>query len=356
MTALVRMVPLPIMLLFSTLLSPAAEAQDLGAEALSREEVTTHSSEAVATSALERLEAELARIGPLSGGTLGIHAVHLETGRSVGLNSDETFPMASTYKVPMAYQLLRRVDAGQVRLDSLVYLEPHHFSPGSGTLSDLFIQPGVALSVRNLLELMLLISDNTATDLVLEIAGGPEAVSTAMVDGGFAGVRVDRSTLRLIADWIGVEGVEEGPGHNLERFRELSDAISDEARTRAGEAFATDPRDTATPQSMAALLAAIWRDEGLSAESAALLRDIMDRCRTGEGRIRGLLPEFVNTANKTGTIGGSLNDVGAIELPDGGGTVVVAAFIRDSDQPNPRREAALAGAVRAIYDYFLFNP
>lgn len=128
MIAFVRMVPLPLMLLSSILIAPVANAQDIDG--------VTRTAEAAVAPGLERLEAELARISPLSGGTLGIHAVHLETGRSVGLNAHESFPMASTYKVPMAYQLLRRVDAGEIRLDSLVYLEPHHFSPGSGTLSD----------------------------------------------------------------------------------------------------------------------------------------------------------------------------------------------------------------------------
>lgn len=341
MNALVRSVLLSLTLLLVTCPPPPATAQ-----------VAT----AASVQALDRLEAELARFEPLSGGTMGIHAVHLETGRSVGLNTDEAFPMASTYKVPMAYQVLRRVDAGEVRLDSLVHLQPHHLSPGSGTLSDLFIHPGVSLSVRNLLELTLLISDNTATDLILEIAGGAEAVTQAMENAGFSGLRVDRSTLQLIADWLGVEEVERRPGFTVELFRERAEAVPEEVQARAGRAFETDLRDTATPRAMTSLLEAVWRDEGLSPESAGLLRDIMERCRTGEGRIRGLLPDFVTTANKTGTIGGTLNDVGAIELPDGGGTVVVAAFIKGSDQPNDRREAALAGAVRAIYDYFLFNP
>jgi beta-lactamase class A len=52
--------------------------------------------------------------------------------------------------------------------------------PGSGTLTDLFAQPGVALSVRNLMELMLLISDNSATDVLLRIAGGGDAVKARL--------------------------------------------------------------------------------------------------------------------------------------------------------------------------------
>lgn len=305
---------------------------------------------------LERLEAELQRIEPLTGGTLGIYAIHLETGRVVSMNGHDPFPMASTYKVPIAYQLLRRVDRGELSLDSVIHVEAHHHHPGSGTLSDLFIQPGVALSLRNLTELMLLISDNTATDLVLELAGGPEAVTATMRDAGFQDIRVDRPTLRLIADWLGVERVPEGEDFSLEAFQREVEALPEEGRDRAARVFDMDPRDTATPQDMARLLEAIWKDRGLSDESGALLRDIMDRCRTGEGRIRGLLPDYVNTASKTGTIGGTLNDVGVVELPDAGGHVVIAAFIKGSDLPRDERESAIAHGARAIYDYFVMNP
>lgn len=305
---------------------------------------------------LERLKEELRRLEPLTGGTLGIHAIHLETGRNVSLNAEERFPMASTYKVPIAFHLLRRVDRGEIALDSMILVESHHHHPGRGTLSDLFVQPGVALSIRNLTELMLLISDNTATDLLLELAGGPGAVTESMEEAGFHDIRVDRPAVRLIADWLGVDRVPEGEAFTREAFGAQVDALSEEIRDQAAQAFDQDPRDTATPGDIAGLLEAIWTNRGLSDKSAALLRDIMERCRTGEGRIRGLLPDYVNTANKTGTIGGTLNDIGVIELPDGGGTVVVAALIKGSDLSQGRRESAMAHAARAIYDYFVMNP
>jgi beta-lactamase class A len=304
---------------------------------------------------LALLHAELERIGELSGGVMGFSAIHLESGREVHLNPDDAFPMASTYKVPIAVRLFQRVDRGELSLDDMITLEPHDYSPGSGTLSDLFIQPGVALSLRNLTELMMLISDNTATDLVLEAAGGGLAVTDAMRSLGYPGIRVDRPTLNLIADFIGIEGLPARDQLTLERYREIVAATPPEVREAATRTFHLDDRDAARPREMAALLAGIWEDRHLSPEMSALLRDIMERCRTGENRIRGMLPSYVTTANKTGTIGGSLNDVGAIELPNGGGWIVVAAFVKDSTAPNPQREAAIAHASRAVYDYFNMN-
>ena len=82
----------------------------------------------------------------------------------------------------------------------------------------------------------------------------------------------------------------------------------------------------------------------------------MLRVQTGEGRIKGVLPPGTDVAHKTGTIGGTTNDVGYVYLPDAAGHVVTVVFVKNSARPIPAREAAIAQISRAIYDYFLFNP
>ena len=91
---------------------------------------------------------EVTRLARISDGVVGVTAIHVETGRKFTFHGTDRFPMASTYKVPVAVQLLSRVDRGEIRLDQLITLEPHDLHPGSGTLSDLFSKPGVSLSVR----------------------------------------------------------------------------------------------------------------------------------------------------------------------------------------------------------------
>ena len=135
----------------------------------------------------DRLQSEIERLAKITDGVVGVSALHIESNRRLTLNGEDRFPMASSYKIPIAVQLLARVDRGEVRLDQMVTIEPHDLHPGSGTLTSLFNQPGVSLSVRNLLELMLLISDNSATDIVMRLAGGPEAVTAKMRELGIAG-------------------------------------------------------------------------------------------------------------------------------------------------------------------------
>jgi beta-lactamase class A len=305
---------------------------------------------------LSRLEAEITRLATISGGKVGVAAIHLETGREVVLNRGEPFPMASTYKVPIAVQLLTRVDSGHFKLDSMITIRASDLHPGSGTLTQLFDDPGVSLSVRNLLELMLLISDNSATDIMLRTAGGGAAVNARSRTLGVAGVSVDRPTLNLIADAIGVKNLPPENELTPRSFGALARAVSPDAQKAAAEAFYKDRRDTSTPDGMARLLESIWRGKALSKANTDLLLDIMRRCETGPNRIKGFLPPDVVVRHKTGTLGiGVANDVGIIELPNNAGNVALAVFVKESTRPAEQQERAIAQISRAVYDYFLFS-
>lgn len=303
-------------------------------------------------SAPARLEAEITRLASDSGGRVGVAALHLESGGQASLNGDEAFPMASTYKVPLAVQVLSRVDRGEVRLDQLVELREGDLHPGSGLLSELFQVPGVSLSVRNLLELTLRESDNSATDKLFELAGGGPAVTARLRTLGVTGIDVSRPTVDLIADWAGVRERPRTPAE----WDAIFEAMPNEQSRAAAALFERDARDTATPRGMLALLERIYRKSALSAESSELLLDIMRRCRTGENRLKGLLPPATKVAHKTGTIGRASNDVGIIALPDGGGHVAVAVFVKESEKEIPARERVIAQIARALYDFYSFVP
>jgi beta-lactamase class A len=305
---------------------------------------------------MSALEREIERLARQSGGVVGVAAAHIESGSRVTLRGTERFPMASTYKVPIAVQLLNRVNRGEIKLEQMEYVETKDLHPGSGILSSLFNKPGVALSVRNMLELMMLISDNSATDICLRLAGGGKAVTERMRELGITGIDVNRSTARLISDWIGVKALPPENEWHPQLFRDIFARVPPEARKRAAEHFDRDKRDTSTPEAMRTILERIYAKDLLVPESAELLLDIMRRCQTGEQRLKGMLPIGTVVAHKTGTIGGTTNDVGIITLPDQGGHVAIAVFVKSSSKGVSDRERAIADIARAVHDFFLLRP
>lgn len=297
------------------------------------------------------IEAEIQRLASAIDGVVGVAAWRLDgQGARIGVNADQAFPMASTYKVAIAGKILSDVDAGRLSLDRMIDVDPAMMVP-SEVIADRFIHPGVSLSVYNLLELMLTQSDNTATDVLMAAAGGPAQV-TAWVRGlGVDGLRVDRDTNALLRDFFGVHG--EG---TLEQAFEAAARQNPKLLERGAGAyppFDTDPRDTATPEAMAQLLTRLFAGKALSPASTEVLTGIMQRCRTCGARLRGLLPAGTVVADKTGTVGGTVNSVGVIDLPDGR-RVVTAVFVKESNAPVPDRERVIAEIARSVRDYYLF--
>lgn len=306
--------------------------------------------------ALTRLEQQIDYVSHATDGVAGVDAVHIETGRSVSLRGTEIFPMASAFKLPVAVQILSLVDDGRLTLDKMVSLAPPDLHPGSGRLTDLFFHPGVSLSIANLLELALVISDNTAADILLREAGGPSAVTAKMRVLGLTGIRVDRSTALLISDWQGAKNLPPESQWTREIWDRLYDAVPERDHMRARRAEMSDPRDTATPGDMTRLLLRIWKRDVLTPQSAGVLLDMMDRCQTGKSRIKGLLPHGTDVAHKTGSLGGVANDIGFITLPGDAGHIAISVFTKASTKPEEAAEKAIAEISRTIYDYFVLVP
>ncbi len=307
---------------------------------------------------LERVNAEIARLSLLSGGIVGISAIHTETGKRILLNDQLSFPMASSYKVPIAVALLTKVDSGIYSLSQMIEIRKSDLHPGSGLISGRFnwpdsAQPGIALSVRSLLELMLLISDNSAADICLRLAGGPPAVNACMKNLGIDGMRVDRSTAFLIAASEGMMLDTESPWSPA-LYDSLSKNSKPEEQILFARQFDSTSQDICTPDAMTALLLKLHRGQVLKPQSSALLLAIMKRCETGLGRLRGSLPPGTEVMHKTGTMALTTNDAGIITLPGDAGHIVISVFVKSSEKTIPERERAIAEVTRTIYDYFLF--
>ncbi len=307
-----------------------------------------------ALSGLQRLEKQIRDVIKGKDGEVGVALLHVETGRKLAVNGDTLFPMASTFKVPLLVEVMSQVREGRFGLDDEIRIGKTDQHMGSGMLSSL-TAPGIVLSVRNLINLMMLISDNSATDMLLARVGA-EKVNARLRALGIDGMSVNRPCQKLIMDLLGMDYAKYGhlPLDEVTAAETGGDWTPEENR-KAILAFSADPQDQATPQAMTALLSKIFRKEIIDPASCDLILDIMRKCQTGAGRIKGELPPGTAVAHKTGSIAGTVDDCGIIDLPDGQGHLVLTVFTKNFMGETKDVEAIIARIARFAYDYFYFT-
>jgi beta-lactamase class A len=315
---------------------------------------------ASASPATETLRGDLERAVAGAGGVAGVSVLHVEGGERASIRGGEPFPMASVVKLPIALQILHRVDQGALKLEQTVPLAPSDYRSGAGRLGAA-AERGASVPLRELLEKMLVESDNTACDALLRLAGGPAAVTARLRELGISGIRADRSEGEIGLAEAGIDPIPPAAEWSHATLDRLHASVSPAHRRAAILARAKDPRDTATPDGMADLLALVQRGRALSRESTELLLRWMTAATTGKRRLRAGVPAGTAVADKTGTgseAGGlnvCTNDVGLITLPDGK-HLALAVFIRQSTRPAAARERAIAEVARAAWQRYAGTP
>ena len=252
--------------------------------------------------ALEKIERD-------SGGRLGVAVLETGSGALAGHRIDERFPMCSTFKALAAAAILVRVDAGKEQLSRRIRVEEKDILAYAPVTRQ---HVGQDMSVAELCDAAVTLSDNTAANLLLASMGGPSAITNLARSLGDDLTRLDR---------IEVELNEATPG---------------------------DPRDTTTPAAMARNLKALTLGTALSAASRDQLVAWLVGCKTGDAKIRAGLPKDWRVGDKTGNGGhGSSNDV-AVIWPQGRAPVIVASYLTETTGTDDQRNAAHAAVGRAM--------
>jgi beta-lactamase class A len=126
-------------------------------------------------------------------GTMGVAAKNLATGETVFVNADTQFPTASVIKVAVMVEVFHQVAEGRLRRDDTITLDDSAKVGGSGVLQRM--HGGLVLTVADLLDLMMTVSDNTATNLLISLVGTAN-VDRRLVSYGLTRTRLFRPTFR----------------------------------------------------------------------------------------------------------------------------------------------------------------
>lgn len=322
-----------------------------------------------ATNDTAELAKKITAIEKRSNTILGVSAIYIEKNKKVVHNDKKRFFMASTIKLPIAVAFLHRVDKKEDSLTRVLKMDTKYSVPGSGTLYHLFEKKGLNISMKQVLKYMLSNSDNSASDAILQATAGPKYVTQRMSALGFNDILINRSIREMFLDTNHVDSAFLKEPHPVAAWEQTFNRVPLEQRMLAWQRFENDTRDTTTPDDMAKLLVKLYKKQALSSSSTDLLMGIMENCRTGRSRIRGLLPANVKVAHKTGTWAiyeqnylrypGSKNlfrfasDVGIITLPKNKGHIAIAVYVKSKGPSDYTRSRAIALASRAIYDHFM---
>jgi beta-lactamase class A len=255
-------------------------------------------------------------------GKIGFQAELLETGENAGYNQDQHFVMQSVFKFPIAVMLLSEVDAGKLDLNKKIFIPKSKLHKTVSKLYDKYPEGNVSIPLLEILQDMLVYSDNNACDVILELLGGGKILTQYLHRHGIKEIEVKFNEAQMHVAW--------------------------------GNQYA----NWCSPNAQINLLKKVFDQSILKAQSNTLLRDLMRETYVAPKRIRYNLPKLTPVEHRSGTsstnnkgLSPATNDVGIITLPDGK-HLSIAIFLMDSYENAEKRDSVIAAIAKATFDEF----
>ena len=254
---------------------------------------------------------KIRRIEAKSGGRLGVSCRISGTTAQFGYREDELFPMCSTFKALAAAFVLHRVDGGIEQLDRSIKIPHDAVIANSPTTKK---HAGGEMTVAQLCEAAVTVSDNGAANLLLESFGGPAQLTAYLHSIGDKVTRLDRIEPEL------------------------------------NESLPGDARDTTSPLAMTGNFERLTIGNSLSEKGRVQLVDWLVANKTGDERIRAALPKGWTCGDKTGTgAHGSTNDA-AVIWPASGNPILMSVYLTGTKQSLAKRNAVIAAVSHALVE------
>ncbi|MBK7708096.1 MAG: class A beta-lactamase, subclass A2 [Acidobacteria bacterium] len=248
-------------------------------------------------------------------------------GKSIVLvNGDKRFPMQSVFKFPIGLKMLAEIDKGTFSLDQKIEIKKSELLPGLYSPIREKYPEGTTLSVAEILEYTVSMSDNVGCDVLLKLVGGPLAVENYFAGNNFENISIRINEEVMQGDWN----------------RQFENWTTPKAAGNVLRAFYDNKRKL------------------LSAKSHEFIWRVMRETSTGANRLKGQLPAGTVVAHKTGWSGtnkesgitAAVNDIGIVFLPNGK-HYFISVFVTESKEDFAANEKIIADISKAAWDYFL---
>ena len=259
---------------------------------------------------------------------VGVSINGTKPNNSLSINGQRHFPMQSVFKFPIALTILPEIDKGNLGLDQKITIKKSELLPGLWSPIRKKYPEGVTLTIAEIIEYTVALSDNVGCDVLLKLLGKPKVVEDYFSSLGF--------------DDFAVEINEETMQKNWElQFLNWT-----------------------TPKEANKILATFYENKNslLSEESYDFIWTVMKETKTGKNRLRGQLPEETIVAHKTGWSGkheetgitAAVNNIGVVMLPNGG-YFIISVFVTESEEDVKKKKKIISDISKTTWDYFVDN-
>ncbi|MEO0525655.1 MAG: class A beta-lactamase, subclass A2 [Bacteroidota bacterium] len=257
---------------------------------------------------------------------VGVAINGMKVNDTLSINGQRHFPMQSVFKFPIALTILSEVDDGNLSLDQKIDIKQSEMLPGLWSPIRKKYPKGVKLTIAEIIEYTVALSDNVGCDVLLKLLGKPQDIENYFSRLGFKDFAVKINEETMQNNW------------DLQFL------------------------NWTTPKEANKILATFYENKNglLSQESYGFIWNVMKETKTGKNRLRGQLPEEAIVAHKTGWSGkhketgitAAVNNIGIVFLPNGE-HFTISVFVTESKEDFKTNEKIISDISKMAWDYFL---
>ncbi|WP_437399087.1 class A beta-lactamase, subclass A2 [Flagellimonas lutimaris] len=275
---------------------------------------------------IEALRQKIDSIANSKNAIVGVAINGIKTNDTLSINGQRHYPMQSVFKFPIALSILSEVDKGNLSLVQKIDIKKSELLPGLWSPIREKYPEGTTLTIAEIIEYTVALSDNVGCDILLKLLGEPQAVENYFSSLGFKDFAVKINEETMQNNW------------DLQFL------------------------NWTTPIEANKILLTFYENQNglLSKDSYDFIWNIMKGTKTGKKRLRGQLPEETIVAHKTGWSGknketgiiAAVNNIGIVFMPNGK-YFIISVFVTESKEEIETNEKIISDISKVTWDYFM---